>query len=161
MWTCYGQFHARFYSACETQLIPVSIDALALFISYLSCKKFAVATIHPYVSAISCVHRLRGIGDPTKSFLIQKLLTATSRNRVSDIRLPILRPLLHQLVSLLCSTNSSVAQRKRYAAMFMTAFSGFFRIGELAAKNVDSGGDVLQYDDLCFISSNGSISMAS
>ena len=44
--------------------------------------------------------------------------------------------------------------------MFMTAFYGFFRIGELAAKNVDSGGDVLQYDDLCFISSNGSISMA-
>ena len=44
--------------------------------------------------------------------------------------------------------------------MFTTAFYGFFRIGELAAKNVDSGGDVLQYDDLCFISSNGSISMA-
>lgn len=70
-WTCYWQFHARFYSACETQLIPVSIDALALFIPYLSCKKI--------------VYRLRGIGDPTKSFLIQKLLTATSRNRVSDI----------------------------------------------------------------------------
>ena len=44
--------------------------------------------------------------------------------------------------------------------MFTTAFYGFFRIGELAAKNVDSGGDVLQYDDLCFISSNGNISMA-
>ena len=67
-WTCYRQFHARFYSDCETQLIPVSIDALALFISYLSCKKLAVATIHSYVS------RLRGIGDPMKSFLIQKLL---------------------------------------------------------------------------------------
>ena len=111
-WTCYRQFHARFYSACDTQLIPVSIDALALFISYLSCKKFAVATIHSYVSAIGYVHRLRGIGDPTKSFTIQKLLTATSRNRVSDIQLPISRPLLHQLVSSLCSTNSSVAQRK-------------------------------------------------
>ena len=44
--------------------------------------------------------------------------------------------------------------------MFTTAFYGFFRIGELAAKNVDLSGDVLQYDDLCFISSNGSISMA-
>ena len=159
-WTCYRQFHARFYSACETHLIPVSIDALALFISYLSSKQFAVATIHSYVSAIGYVHRLRGIGDPTKSFLIQKLLTATSRNRVSDIRLPISRPLLHQLVSSLSSTHSSAAQRKRYAAMFTTAFYGFFRIGELAAKNVDSGGDVLQYDDLCFISSNGRISMA-
>ena len=138
----------------------MSIDALALFISYLSCKKFAVATIHSYVSAIGYVHRLRGIGDPTKSFLIQKLLTATSRNRVSDTRLPISCPLLHLLVSSLCSTNSSAAQRKRYAAMFTTPFYGFFRIGELAVKNVDSGGDVLQYDDLCFISSNGSISMA-
>lgn len=44
--------------------------------------------------------------------------------------------------------------------MFTMAFYGFFHIGELAAKNVDSGGDVLQYDDLCFVSSNGSISMA-
>ena len=139
----------------------MSIDALALFISYLSCKKFAVATIHSYVSAIGYVHCLRGIGDPTKSFLIQKLLMATSRNRVSYIRLPISRPLLHQLVSSLCSTNSSAAQRKRYAAMFMTAFYVFFFcIGELAAKSVDSSGDVLQYDDLCFISSNGSTSMA-
>ena len=44
--------------------------------------------------------------------------------------------------------------------MFTTAFYGFFRIGELATKNVDSGGDVLQYDVLSLISSNGSISMA-
>ena len=57
---------------------PLSIDALALFISYLSCKQFAVTTIHLYVSAIGYVHCLRGIGDPTKSFLIQKLLMATS-----------------------------------------------------------------------------------
>lgn len=141
------------YSLCQLTPWPYSFRTLVT-------KKFAVATIHSYVSAIGYVDRLRGIGDPKKSFLIQKMLTASSRNRVSDTRLPISRPLLHLLVRSLCSTNSSAAQGQRYATMFTTAFYGFFRIGELAAKNVDLDGDVLQYDDLCFISSNGSISMA-
>ena len=47
------------------------------------------------------VHKLMGRADPTKLFLIQKLLTA-------DVRLLITRPVLHELRSSLRQANSSV-----------------------------------------------------
>ena len=54
-------------------LFPVSVNNLALFISYLSAKKFASSTISTYVSALSYVHKLGNFPDPTKNFLMQKL----------------------------------------------------------------------------------------
>ena len=65
-----------------------------------------------------------GRPDPTKSFLIQKLLTALSRQR-ADVRLPITRPVLHELLRSLRQTNSLAFQRCLYSAMFLLAFYGF------------------------------------
>ena len=66
---------------------------------------------------------------------IQKLLTSLSRQKSCDVKLPISKPILHDLVSSLQHTNSSAAQRILFSAMFLTAFYGFFRIGELAARS--------------------------
>ena len=71
----------------------------------------ARSTIKSYLSAISYAHKLKGFNDPTKSFLIDKLLTALSRQQPSDIRLPITRSILHQLISSLTFSNSSAFQR--------------------------------------------------
>ncbi|CAH3131895.1 unnamed protein product [Pocillopora meandrina] len=59
-------------------LMPKIPNCIPLFISYLSFRKMAYSTINSYLSAISYVHKLKGLRDPTKSFLIQKLLTALS-----------------------------------------------------------------------------------
>ena len=39
--------------------------------------------------------------------------------------------------------------------MFLLAFYGFFRVGELAAKGVDSTASVLQFKNLKFLVHNG------
>ena len=130
-WRSFQIFYDRFYW-------PVSSPQLALFISYLSAKKLAPSTITSYLSAISYVHKIKAYTDPTnKSFLIHKLLTAVSRQRLADLRLPFTRPVLHELIESLQHTTSSAFQRCLYSAMFLLAFYNFFRVGELAAKRGD------------------------
>ena len=55
------------------------------------------------------------------------------------------------LVSSLSHTNSSAYQRTLYAAMFLIAFYGFFRVGEIAAKTKGSVRSVLQLIQLQFL----------
>ena len=147
-WRLYIEFSGRF---CETSSPSLPLD-ITLFISYMSALKFAHSTICSYVSAISYVHKLRGLADPTKSFLISKLLMAHRRaNPLLDVRLPITRPVLHRLVRSLEFTNSFSYQRVLYTAMFLIAFYGFFRLGELASKNKRAANPVVQFDQLTFL----------
>ena len=132
---------------------------LALFVSYLHAWKLAPSTIKSYLSAIGYVHKLKGLRDPTRAFIIDKLLTALSRQSSSDIRLPISRPVLHALVGSLNHNNSSAFHRTLFSTMFLIAFYGFFRIGELAAKNANSGGSVVQFSDMRFLTHDGNIHM--
>ena len=118
----------------------------------------ATTTILSYLSAIGFVHKMRGLHDPVKTFIIQKLLTSISRQRSCDVRLPISKPILHDLVNSLEDTNFSAAQRILFSTMFLMAFYGFFRIGELAAKSVCSS--VVQYDNLRLLTSAGKIHSA-
>ena len=114
----------------------------------------AYSTINSYLSAISYVHKLTGLRDPTKSFLIQKLLTALSRQRTADVRLPVTKPVLHQLVRSLVFTNSSAWQRSLFGTMFLVAFYGLFRLGELVTKSTHLGSSVVQYHSLTFLTCN-------
>ena len=51
--------------------------------------------------------------------------------------------------------NKSDFQRCLYSAMFLLAFYGFFRIGELAAKSAGCAASVVQFKDLTFLVHNG------
>ena len=150
----FSDFLWSFLWAINPQL-PVSSSQLALFISYLSAKKLAPSTITSYLSAISYVHKIKSYTDPTKYFLIHKLLTAVSRQRLADLRLPITRPVLHEVIKSLQHTTSSAFQRCLYSAMFLLAFYGFFRVGELAATSGDCADSVLQFNDFKFLVNNG------
>ena len=152
-----GSFQIEIERFCgsSTPQLPLSSPQLALFISYLSARKLAPSTISSYLSAISYVHKIKGYSDPTKSFLIHRLSTALSRQRLADLRLPITRPVLHELIKSLRHTNSSAFQRCLYSAMFLLAFYGFFRVGELAAKSVGRVDSILQFKDLKFFVHNG------
>lgn len=90
---------------------------------------------------------MKGLPDSTKAFLIQKLLTALSRPKSCDVRLPISKPILQDFITSLQHTNSSAAERILFVAMFLTAFYGFFRIGEFAAKSASSC-TVILYDNV-------------
>ena len=149
-WAVFRQFYCRFYGS-ENPILPLVPNCIPLFISYLSFRKMAYSTINSYLSAISYVHKLKGLRDPTKSFLIQKLLTALSRQRAADVRLPVTKPVLHQLVRSLDFTNSSAWHRSLFGTIFLVALYGLFRIGELVVKSTHLGLSVVQYHSLTFL----------
>ena len=157
-WAVFNDFYQQFYHSVSPAL-PLTTPVLALFVSYLHARKLAPSTIKSYLSAIGYVHKLKGLRDPTRAFIIDKLLTALSRQSSSDIRLPISRPVLHALVGSLNHNNSSAFHRTLFSTMFLIAFYGFFRIGELAAKNANSGGSVVQFSDMRFLTHDGNIHM--
>lgn len=156
-WSLFREFHTKFYKT-ETLRLPLSTASLALFISFLDARKMAPSTILSYLSAIGFVHKMRGLHDPAKAFIIQKLLTSLSRRKSCDVRLPISKPILHDLINSFQHTNSSAAQRILFSAMFLMAFYGFFRIGELAAKSGCS--TVVQCENLRLLTSAGKIHSA-
>ena len=95
--------------------------------------------------------RLKATWTRTKSFLIEKLLVALGRHGQADVRMPISRPLLYELVSALQHTSPSAYRRSLFGAMFMTAFYGFFRIGELSCASKKQVDNVLQFDHVTFL----------
>ena len=133
----YVDFSSEFCKS-HASLLPVSVNNLALFISYLSARKFASSTISTYVSALGYVHKLANFPDPTKNVLVQKILAAHSKlYSAPDVRLPITCGVLQRLVLALNHTNSSAYQRLLFQTMFLVAFYGFFRVGELTAKGAN------------------------
>ena len=64
------------------------------------------------------------------------------------------RPVLHELIRSLRFTNFSAFQRSLYATMFLVAFYGLFRIGELATKSMRVVASVIQFNNLTFLSTH-------
>lgn len=157
-WATFNEFYKTFYHSADPEL-PLTALPLALFIAYLHACKLAPSSIKSYLSAIGYVHKMKGLPDPPKAFLIEKLLTALGRQVSSDIRVPISRPVLHELVGSVHHTSSSAFQRILFSAVFLMAFYGFFRIGELAAKSTNAGGSVVQYSNMRFLTQQGLIHM--
>ena len=155
-WAVVTRFHATYFHSAYPSL-PLTFATLTLFVSYLHACQLTPTTVTSNLSAISYVHKLQGLPDPTKTFVIQKLLTAVNRSRSVDIRLPITRSILHQMLGSLQHTNSSASQRTTLSAMFLVAFYGFFRFGELTTKSRVSFSNVLQYRNFSFRTNSADI----
>ena len=84
-------------------------------------------------------------------------MTALSRQQPSDIRLAITGPILHQLIRSLTFSNSSAFQRSLFSAMFLVAFYGLFRIGEVASNSTRFARSVVQYSNLKFLFRQGHV----
>ena len=147
-WVVFTEFY-QYYQSVHVKL-PVLTKCVALFVSFLCAKRLASATIS-YLSATAYVHEIQGYYNPTKSFLIEKLLVAVGRCSQADISLPISRPLLYELIQALTHTCTSAYQCYLYRSMFMIAFYGFFRLGELASKGRTQLNVVDQFDQVTFL----------
>ena len=112
--------------------VPISINTVAFYIGHLQSNGYAPASITSYVTAISYIHRISLFPDPTNNTLIQRLLAGANKLSPShDARLPITLIMLQRLSRALDKTVSSYYNRLLYRAMFVSAFFGLFRIGEL------------------------------
>lgn len=137
-------------------LLPLALSTIALFISYLFAQGKAPRTISTNLSAISFLHKWHGLQDPTKEFLVNKLVAGAYRLRpLSDLRLPITKPILQSLIkaleSLLKGYNCTLFQ-----TMFAFAFHTYARIGEITISGNYSR-NVLALSDVSLITTRSQI----
>ena len=129
-WSVLNYFRKNVLS--ENIALPVSVGTIAMFVTYLCVYcSLQVSTIRSHLSAISYVHKLKNIFDPTANFLIRKLVDAVAkRSQSSDTRLPITRTLLHSLGSKIQAVYLDNYTQLLFKAMFYVAWYGCLRVGE-------------------------------
>lgn len=144
-WATFDRFSKDLFS-CSIS-IPLTVSDICLFVAFLHHEKFAPRTISTYLSALSYVHKILNVNDPTTAFLISKLVAGAYRlNHKPDMRFPITIPILNRLIACLQWVTSSIYDRYLFQAMFVLAFNAYARIGEITVKNLESR--VLQFSDI-------------
>lgn len=117
---------------------PVSVSDLSLYIAFLFNKKLSPSTISSEISKIGYFHKISGHDDPSAVFSIKKMITGARKLKPSlDIRLPITLQILSKLTAALEFTCTSAYNRSLFKAMYLTAFHGFLRIGEITTRSPD------------------------
>jgi len=132
-WALFGQYRqhmAQPYLGIAE--LPISVHETANYIAALRLRGMAPTTIISYTTAIGYTHRMAGLADPTSATVVQKLLSAATRlSATSDTRLPITLTVLHRLVEALKCTIPDAYTRAMLTAMFVVAFFGLMRVGEI------------------------------
>lgn len=119
-----------------THCWPAKEVDIIRFISYLSLEGKRFNTIKSYVSALAIHHKINGWPDPTKSFVISKLLEGCKRDKhVKDIRHP-LNPdelsLILQTLKLVCTDDYETLL---FSTAMMAAYFAMLRLSEFAFSN--------------------------
>lgn len=141
----------RYLALCcpGTKTLPLSCKHLAGFITHLCSSRYAHSTIVCTVSAISYGHQIVGLPDPTKHYYIKKLLRGVHTQSASlDSRRPIDIAMLPHLVHATKAVIADPYERRLVAAMFLLAFHGFLRIGEITIRPGVSPHHIIQYSDV-------------
>ena len=101
------------------------------------------------LSAISFVQKVNGFGDPTSAFVIKKLLHGASKLRPSvDYRAPVTKEILHSLVRSAHHITDCFYNNTLVCSMYLLAFHGFLRIGEIVVSSVRKAYVALQVDQV-------------
>ena len=126
---CFQTLNVIFHGISD---LPLSVHKVMLFVGFLHVKKLSSSTMTSYVSAIGYFHRIKGFKDPTTQPVVQKMLAAANKlNPRQDPRLPITLIILKRLVEALPSTVSNPYHRSLFRAMYVVAFFGLMRVGEI------------------------------
>ena len=131
------------------RVFPVSQHNLAGFITHMYSGNYASSTILSTVSAVSYSHKIIGLTDPADNFYIKKLLLGIKkRTSTIDSRRPIDLCMLGQLTKATKAVIPNKFSQLCIAAMFMLAFHGFLRIGEICVRSGVLSGHVIQRSDI-------------
>lgn len=134
---------------------PFSVIIICNFVGDLFTQGLGPATITSHVSAISYVHKLYNVFDPTHSFIVRKILKGSNNlSKSVDTRLPITKSILIKLLSALQHTVQEHDGRVLLSAVFLLAFHAFMRLGELVPRNISFYAKVIQRQDVQFLDDN-------
>ena len=133
-WKLFTDWSASYLGDMPINL-PLQPAILALFIAHLYSRSYSSSSVTTYISAISYVHKLAGVADPTEAPLIIQILKGYRKlTPVNGVRLPITLPVLRNLIRAFEHSLSSHYQSGFVSAMCALAFFSFLRIGELTAS---------------------------
>ena len=106
--------------------------------SHLYSLRYTSSTVSSYLSAIGYAHRLAGVNDPTETALIRQILKGYSKLTLAhDVRLPVILPILRQIIASFQRTTGSGYKLQMLTAMCSLAFFAFLRIGEITVNGKD------------------------
>jgi hypothetical protein len=128
----------------------VPVQYLLQYIAYLHAHGIAPSTTASYLAGISYCHKLHGWHDCTKDFLVQRAMLGMRRIRGSrpDERAPITIEILNQLphhLTVVCSTDYEACL---FTSVYLLAFFGFFRVGELVITSAQQSHRALYLSDI-------------
>ena len=107
-------------------LFPTATTYIIEYITDLCKAGLGNSTIVSRISAVSYIHKMPGAEDPSQLFVIHKMLTGIWKlTKRSDVRLPITKVILTDLMGALLHTSESLYTRNTLRAMFSLAFFGF------------------------------------
>ena len=113
--------------------LPVSRDHIALYLAALKKEGLAPSSIRSALSVIAWKHKLAGLPDPTKDFLLSRVMEGLRRARLHPPNrvLPITVDILHRLLDTLPDSRCGPYDVSLMRAFFLLAYHGAFRVGEL------------------------------
>ena len=112
---------------------PVNEATIIQFVTYLFNQGRACTSIKSTLSAIGYYHKLANLPDPTKGYLLSKVLIGASKLRGNeDVRLPILPHTLKKLITALDLMPLDSYMRTMYKATYLLMFYAFLRISEIS-----------------------------
>ena len=132
---------------------PVPVNDLMQFIAFLSYSGRSPSTITTYIAGLSHTHKINGIEDHAKSFLVCKLLESLRRKnpKKSDLRVLISLSRLKRLICTLPHVCSSVYEARRFSTAFALACFDLLRVDEFTSDSKSiSGTHVLCFNDISF-----------
>lgn len=149
----YTNFSKKHFPTCS--VFPASTGVLAAFIASRFSQNYAPATLMTYMSALSYIHKLADMADPTQHFVIKKLLAGAQKLAGKpDTRLPITPSVLYKIVDATNFIVSSDYVHRMLKSMFLLAFHAFLRIGEMTVHSRSKSESVVQLTDVS-ISNSG------
>ena len=146
-WTGFSQFVCHILK--QSCSLPVSVAQVILYVANLAEQGARPTTVATQLSALSFIHKLRGLPDPTATFIVSKMVQGLRHtSKPPTARLPITLQILQRITSALTITITSHYQRTMFRAMFLLAFYACLRIGEIARNKIST--HLLQLSDVRF-----------
>ena len=143
-WQLFHEF-ASLYNFAKA--VPLSLEAVIMFISYLNMLGYKPKTIDSMMSGLGYVHKVYGYDktqDTTNHFIVRKVLHSLRKTNPSeDLRLPITIEILQRIIPRLREIGLNAFLQSMYRAMFLLSFYAFLRLGEVTQSPHN-----LQYKDI-------------
>jgi hypothetical protein len=129
--------------------LPLSVIQICNFIGALFDKSYSPSTITSHVSAISYIHKILGIFDPTSAFVVTKLLKGCNNLRKSHATSqPITKQIFVKIIDGIDKCIDKNFTKTLLKAVFLLAFNPFLRLGEILVRSPKEAGSVIQKQDV-------------